>query len=66
VDEHFGLLVGGDLLGGVDRTGLGRMDAGHPTVPLALDGPTAIVRDDVLVLSHLGPPNSKQDLGMIH
>jgi hypothetical protein len=53
VDQDLGLLVDGDLCRRFRRLSLRLMDARRPAVALALDGPTALVRDDVLVLSHV-------------
>src|SRR5947209_18240568 len=64
VDEDLGPLIGGDLRRPGDRLGLRLMDARRPAVSLAPDRPSALVRDDVLVLPHVSPPGSKRVTGM--
>src|SRR5947209_20498593 len=60
VDENLGPLIGGDLRRLGDRLGLRLVNARRPAVPLAPNGPSALVRDDVLVLAHVSPPRSKR------
>ncbi len=52
VDQDLGLLIDGDLRRRFSRLGLRLMNARRSAVARTLDGPTALVRDDVLVLSH--------------
>jgi hypothetical protein len=53
VDQNLGLLIDGDLRRRISRLSLRLVNARRTTVARTLDGPTAFVRDDMLVLSHV-------------
>jgi hypothetical protein len=55
VDHDIDTLVSGDSSGRLDRLGPGGDDPGVPPVSIALDGPPAVVRHDMLVPRHFHP-----------
>jgi hypothetical protein len=53
MDQQFALLIPGDFPRPLNRRRLSVVNRGGPVVPLAANGPSVPMRDDMLVFAHL-------------